>query len=108
MTRAVLKNTNARLDLIETFAYLGNADPRVGDRFFAAVEATLQKIAEFPEMGSLCRVMNPKLNGLRRISVRGFKKHQVFYRNEGATIRVVRVLHGSRDIRSILAAEDDS
>ncbi len=58
-----------------------------------------------PALGVARRFENPRLEGLRMFSVLGFRRHLVFYRPTAAGVEVVRVLHGARDISSILAAE---
>jgi len=52
----------------------------------------------------------PELEGLRCFRIRGFENHFVFYRPHESGIEVVRVLHGARDLESILdgdGADDD-
>jgi toxin ParE1/3/4 len=101
----VLRRPDAREDLAEIFAYLGRHDPRIGDRFLRAVDATLELLASMPGIGSPVKLQNPRLVGLRRASVKSFRKYQVYYLTTDHGIEVVRVLHGSRDVKSILESQ---
>lgn len=58
-----------------------------------------------PGIGERRESPNPRLAGLRVWRVEGFEKHLIFYRPAGDGIEIVRVLHGARDIDSILADE---
>ena len=58
-----------------------------------------------PGMGTSYDPGHPALAGLRFLPVSRFKKYLIFYRPIPGGIEVVRVLHGARDIESILADE---
>jgi len=59
-------------------------------------------LAGLPQMGAHCHFGNPQLRGVRRLPVTGFEKWLVFYQVSDVGIEVIRVLHGARDIASIL------
>jgi len=46
---------------------------------------------------------HPRLNDLRKRSVKGFDSYLVFYRIDADMVEIIRVLHGARDIPSLLA-----
>jgi toxin ParE1/3/4 len=46
--------------------------------------------------------LNPRLAGLRVGRVEGFEKHLIFYRPGDDGVEIIRVLHGARDIDSVL------
>jgi toxin ParE1/3/4 len=61
-------------------------------------------------MGTARPLRNPALRGLRVWPVEGFEEFLICYVMQGDTLRVIRVLHGKREIDRILkkeAAEDD-
>src|SRR5438093_6228965 len=95
----------ARQDIDDQFAYFAEEDTELAYRFFDAVNEAFDHIAEFPLVGSPRETGNPLLAGLRMWSVPSFKKHLIFYLPDGTIVRVVRVLHGARDIAGILARE---
>src|SRR6476620_10212518 len=50
-------------------------------------------------------VAKVQLKGLRTWSVRGFDEFRIYYLVQDDLIKVIRVLHGKRDIASILERE---
>ena len=59
-----------------------------------------------PEMGRPQTIGRPGLVGLRRIRVPGFANYLIFYRPTAEGIEVFRVVHGARDLRSLLREDD--
>jgi hypothetical protein len=60
---------------------------------------------------ALKELKNPALKGLRFWPVKGFEDFLIFYLMQADTLRVIRILHGKRDIDRILkkeSAEDDT
>jgi len=56
-------------------------------------------------MGAPREIRNPALKGLRVWPVKNFEEFLIFYAVQGDTARVIRVLHGKRDIDRILKKE---
>jgi toxin ParE1/3/4 len=71
-------------------------------RFYDAARMTFEKIAQNPEIGQKRDSLNPRLAGLRVWRVEGFEKHLIFYRPGDDGVDIIRVLHGARDIDSVL------
>jgi plasmid stabilization system protein ParE len=64
-----------------------------------------------PQMGAPKALKDLALEGLRSWPVKGFEEIYIFYVTEGQTVRIIRVLHGKRDLRRVLkqeSADDDS
>ena len=102
----VTTRPRARSDIIEQADFLEHvADLDVAERFLDAVEASLERLASMPLLGSPLHFANPVLAGLRRWPVESFEKHLIFYRPLPDGIEVIRVLHGSRDIPRILGEQ---
>ena len=74
-------------------------------RFYDAAAATFENLARMPGMGERRESSNPRLAGLRVWRIEGFANHLIFYRPVEGGIEIVRVLHGARDIDSVLEAE---
>lgn len=101
---SVAKRPQARIDLDDIAAHLTvNAGVDVALRFLEAVETVLEHIDAMPESGAPFECEDPRLSGIRHISVRGFRNHYVFYFVRPAGIDLVRVLHAKRDLSSILS-----
>jgi toxin ParE1/3/4 len=95
-------------DLDDQAGYLAqHASLETALRFYDAAAATFEKVARMPGLGQQRESTNPRLAGLRVWRVEGFEKHLIFYRPAGDAIEIVRVLHGARDIDTIMAQEAD-
>jgi plasmid stabilization system protein ParE len=97
----------AREDILRQFRwYLVEQDaPDAAFRFLDAVDASVEQLLGMPEMGAPKPLNNPVLEGLRSWPVKGFEEMRIYYVVQGETLRVVRVLHGKRDLSRILESE---
>jgi toxin ParE1/3/4 len=97
----------ARRDLIEIFQRsTREAGVGVARRFRAQAEAAFARLASRPGMGTRYEADNSAFGELRYFPLASrFKSDLVFYRPMPDGIEVARVLHGARDISSILAEE---
>jgi toxin ParE1/3/4 len=98
----------AQKDVDRHADYIGERSRSAGHRFYDAVQQAVQQLGAMPELGGRCEFSHPRLSGLRMWSIRGFEKYLIFYLPTDQGIAVVRVLHGARDIESILEQEEDS
>lgn len=96
----------ARQDIQRQFRYyLVEEDaPEVAMRFMDAIEEALAAIVRSPGVGSPRFFSN--LPGLRSWPVPAFEDIRVYYLETNESIRIIRVLHGSRDLKRILRRED--
>jgi plasmid stabilization system protein ParE len=99
----------ARDDITRQFRwYLVDQDaPDAAFRFLDAIQMTIDRITETPGIGAPKQFKNPVLAGLRSCPVDGFGKIRVYYLADGKDLRVIRILHGARDIGAVLESEDD-
>ena len=74
-------------------------------QFVEAVEASVEQLLRMPNMGAPRELRNPALKGLRLWPVKEFEEFLIFYVVVGDTVRVIRILHGKRDIDRILKKE---
>ncbi len=106
MKRLVIR-TVAREDLLDYFDYLTeHGAPYAAARFLRAVEEAFTRIREMPGAGSPRDVDHPRLVGLRSLSVPGFEVVRFYYVESDDDVRIIRMLHGNRDVKSILESED--
>jgi len=98
---------NAAEDLDEQLDYYEAEDGlELALRFFSAVEEAIQFLYRHPDAGSPKEFANPRLKGLRSWPVPGFENIRLYYlRPDENTLRIVRVLHGKRDLAHILEEE---
>lgn len=90
---------DARQDLLEIAAYISrkSGSEQRGDAFLDAVFATCETLASQPEMGELR--IEFRTSQFRSFSVGSYV---IYFLPTPGGIAVARVLHGSRDHRSIL------
>lgn len=100
----VLPGADADVDEAAIY-YADHGGLEVGLRFLRAVQEAYAFIRENPEAGPRGRYRNRRLRELRRWPVPGFESYLVFYRPTEDGVEVARVLHGARDIESILQAD---
>jgi len=79
--------------------YVAARDLRAADALVARIEARLRLLADNPRLGRDRGALRP---GLRSFSV---PPYVLFYRPIADGIRLVRVLHGARDIGAALGAD---
>jgi toxin ParE1/3/4 len=102
-----IQRPRARLDLLEQFVYFGEqAGVDVAERYLDNVGKSCALLARQPQAGIVYDSGISRLDGLRRFRVKGFDRYLIFYLARRGGIDVIRVLHGSRDIDSILAEQE--
>ena len=99
----------ARDDILRQYRYLliEEDNPALAQRFLAAVQTTIRKICQRPGIGAPKLIDNPKLAGLRSWPVADFTAIRIYYLVAGNNLRVIRILHGKRDINPMLENETD-
>ena len=79
--------------------------PEVAIRFRDAVQRTVQSLRQHPLAGPHHPSSNPHLQNLRSWPVVGFEAIRIYYLVDEDAIRVIRILHGKRDVKRILERE---
>ena len=100
MARFVLTRA-ARADVAEIAAYIHNhGSPEAAKRVGEELRRAMQKLAEIPGMGHL-------RNDLADESLRVWSVYSylILYRPESTPLQVIRVLHGARDVETIIESD---
>ncbi len=94
-------------DVVRQFRYylITQNLPEVAVRFKDAVRHTVELLHGHPSVGPHCHLDNPLFRNLRSWPVAGFEAIRIYYLPDGNTMRVIRILHGKRDVKQILEAE---
>jgi toxin ParE1/3/4 len=94
-------------DIIRQYRwYLVEKDaPDAAFRFLDAVEKSVEQLLRNPGMGTPKLLKNPTLAGPRAWPVEGFEDMRIFYLTQGESLKVIRILHGRRDINRVLSSE---
>jgi plasmid stabilization system protein ParE len=98
--------SDARKDILRQFEYyhIEKDAETVANRFMVAVQAAISQVCRHPGIGAPKTLENTKLAGLRSWPVKGFSEIRVYYLVSKEVVRIIRVLHGKRDIQSLLEA----
>jgi toxin ParE1/3/4 len=99
----ITKTPQARRDLLEIAGYIARDNFDAALRFLDAAEAAFELLARSPEMAARCHFRAPEAAGLRVWSIKGFENYCILYRPIPGGIDVIRVLHGGRDIETMLS-----
>ena len=83
-------------DLESILDYISRDNPRAAVSFVETIKAKCQTLARFPLLGASREHV---IKGLRVFPVGNYV---IYYRPEGETVRIERVLHGARDVDSLL------
>jgi toxin ParE1/3/4 len=99
--------SHARADILRQYEYylIEKDAETAAARFIAAVQAAVTQVCKQPGIGTPKALANRRLGGLRSWPVKGFSEIRVYYIVSGDVLRVVRVLHGRRDIDLLLESE---
>ncbi len=100
MSLAIEKAEFFERDFAQQFAwYVKKAGENVAWRFQAALDLSLKKVTQQPDLGRIRHFRNPRLHGLRSFCLeRPFNKFLIFYRFGENVLQAVRLLHGARDL----------
>jgi len=85
-------------DMGDIRSYIAMDNPKAAERIVQAFEAATALLSTQPALGP-CK---PHLRGLRLWVVTEFPTYLMFYRVREGQVEIVRVLHGARDLKSIL------
>jgi|SRR6266853_1062678 len=99
MPRIVVR-PQASVDLATIWALIAENSIKHADRFAVLIDDHFQELSRRPQMGRSRSELAPDL---RSFPVR---QYVIFYLPLPKGIEVVRVLHGARDIESILREDD--
>jgi toxin ParE1/3/4 len=99
------RTPQAQVETIEAAFFISMDSPSAGERFIDAVEATLAQLKGAPGIGRAMELPHSQLAGIRFWSVRGFPNHLIVYRPVDDGIEMLRLVHGARDLPSLLTEE---
>ena len=101
MTRRATKTPRARRDLAEIAANIGFENPPAADQFLDAARDAFVKLVDFPLMGARRDTITPRYPKLRSWPIKNFENYLIFYTPTTRGIRVLRVLHGARNLEAV-------
>ena len=100
----------AREDILRQYEYYlveRNAE-RAAERFLDSARGAIEYVFKRPGVGAPRILKCAALTGLRSWPVKGFAQIRVYYLVSTNEVRIVRVLHGKRDVGLLLDDEVNS
>jgi toxin ParE1/3/4 len=105
----VAKSQQAAWDVLEIAEYLARQSSlAAANRFVNAAQRTMERLARMPGIGNRWEDDDPELANVRVCPISRYRKYLVFYRPIEGGIEVLRILHGARDITTILRGDEDA
>lgn len=90
-------------DLAEHFAAIFKDKPEPAFRFLKVAEESAERLAENPRIGTVFETDVPHLQGIRSYPMpHRFRNHVIFYLVLDDRIELLTMLHGARDVSSVL------
>jgi toxin ParE1/3/4 len=86
---------HAKQDLVEVFLFIAQDNLEAAQRMHSEFQQTFLTIAGQPSMG---RSRDELAAGIRSLAV---GKYVIYYRRVGRAVRILRLLHGARDIEKL-------
>jgi toxin ParE1/3/4 len=96
--QSVRKTPRALRDLAELSQFIARDDLDAALRLLAAADEACEKLAAMPGMGAAREFKNPLFADVRFWPIKGFNNYLIFYEPTERGIKLLRVLHGARDI----------
>ena len=103
MIQSVIIDLAADADIAEYFIFIGEDNFDAAIRFIDSVRDTFGQLREMPGLGRRVEVANQDLDGMRVWPIKSFPNYLIYYIASETKLRVVRVLHGARDLDSIFS-----
>lgn len=101
MTRELIVTEPADQDIDGYIGYLAARSPDAARRFLRDLHQALHRLLSMPQIGHVWETRRRDLEGLRAWRVADFPV-SIFYFPRTNAIEVMRVLHHSQDIKSVL------
>jgi toxin ParE1/3/4 len=99
----IVKHRRFKRDALQIFVYIGEQNFDAAERFLRALNEDIHRLAEMPGMGPEREFQDPGLRGTRSLPVSGFTNYLLFYSFDSQELRILRVIHGARDLERALS-----
>jgi toxin ParE1/3/4 len=102
----IVERPRARRELEDIAVAIGTDRPRAARGFLAAAQKLYGTLAAMPELGALWEAENPRFADVRHFPVPRYPNYIVFYRPLSDGVEILHILHGARDLKAFLEAEE--
>jgi toxin ParE1/3/4 len=108
MSRQLIIRNRATQDLRQQANYiLSHGSVGAAEQFLELAEATFAQISIVPKIGKSVNFVSDRMGEVRQWRIKIFQDYLVFYRVQDDRVEILRVLHGSRDLKGILSTLDE-
>ncbi len=102
-------SSRADEDLQAILTFIANDDPASALRVIDSIEQTINQLAISPDTGyHPCYLKRPQDKNVRVKLASDFRNYLVFYEVIGEQLHVLRILHSSRDLKSVFEKDQKS
>lgn len=79
----------------------------LAEKWRVAVRDAARSLQAMPERHRVCQFKSASISNVRRIAIKGFPSHSLFYRveNDIVTVHILYMLHGARDIEEFFESQ---
>jgi toxin ParE1/3/4 len=102
MNSQIRRTRQVREDIIRIYRYLRLRSPDAADRVFDAIQQSIKSLVNTPGIGTYWNSSDPRLQGLRVVTVRRFMNYLIFFRVVRGGVEVFRVIHGARELQPLI------
>jgi toxin ParE1/3/4 len=104
MSPRILAKPQVERDLIEHFSFIASDKVKPAERFLRMAEESFNRLAADPLSGQAWQSPLPQLAGIYLYPMPSpFRNYLIFYRPIENGVEVLTVLHGARDLQTVLA-----
>jgi toxin ParE1/3/4 len=96
---SVVRTDQAETDLAEILDYVEERNPQAAEQLATAIDDRCTLLSQLPLMGRAREELGP---GLRSVVI---EQYMLFYRVTATAVEVLRILHGARDIDTIMKTD---
>jgi len=106
--RTIVFQRKALEDIEEIVSFIAQDSTKAAKNFRDTLEQTCVLLAEMPDMGMARDFKNPTLTNIRLWPLKRFEKYLIFYRVQGNTLNIIRVVHGVRDLPTLFGETSEN
>jgi toxin ParE1/3/4 len=101
----LLVNSRARADVERIASHIAKDHVRAAIGFILAAKAAFERLAEIPGLGPEWEPRIAKYPDLRFWPITRYRNYLVLYRPIAGGVRILRVMHGARDVNRVLGPQ---
>lgn len=100
--RKIRRHRDVATDIVDQAAYIARDNMDAALRYWDAVQVTMAWLLTHPGAGHRRDFDDPHLANIRSWPVSGFERHLILYEIDKTGIYVLAILHGARDLPTLL------